>query len=48
MLETPQLRLIRARNAFLESHMLARHAGEGAMEWFALDMKLEGTQGMPS
>ncbi|MEV8017761.1 helix-turn-helix transcriptional regulator [Streptomyces sp. NPDC086554] len=29
---------VAARNAFLESHMLARHAGERAMEWFALDM----------
>ncbi|KPI29327.1 helix-turn-helix domain protein [Actinobacteria bacterium OK074] len=27
-----------ARTAFLESHMLARHAGERKMEWFALDM----------
>ncbi|MGB8942025.1 MAG: helix-turn-helix transcriptional regulator [Streptomyces sp.] len=27
-----------ARNAFLESHMLARHAGERPLEWFALDM----------
>ncbi|MER5259164.1 MULTISPECIES: helix-turn-helix domain-containing protein [unclassified Streptomyces] len=29
---------VAARNAFLESHMLARHAGERPMEWFALDM----------
>lgn len=29
---------VAARNAFLESHMLARHAGERTMEWFALDM----------
>ncbi|MFF1476058.1 helix-turn-helix domain-containing protein [Streptomyces sp. NPDC058301] len=28
----------RARRAFLESHMLARHAGDRAMQWFALDM----------
>ncbi|MEV0529688.1 helix-turn-helix transcriptional regulator [Streptomyces sp. NPDC050439] len=27
-----------ARNAFLESHMLARHTGERPLEWFALDM----------
>ncbi|WP_367044576.1 helix-turn-helix transcriptional regulator [Streptomyces sp. Je 1-332] len=27
-----------ARSAFLESHMLARHAGERPLEWFALDM----------
>lgn len=27
-----------ARSAFLESHMLARHAGDRKMEWFALDM----------
>lgn len=27
-----------ARNAFLESHMLARHAGDRPLEWFALDM----------
>lgn len=27
-----------ARSAFLESHMLARHAGDRAMQWFALDM----------
>ncbi|MGH4033451.1 helix-turn-helix domain-containing protein [Actinomycetota bacterium Odt1-20B] len=27
-----------ARRAFLESHMLARHAGDAAMQWFALDM----------
>ncbi|WP_079053954.1 helix-turn-helix domain-containing protein [Streptomyces graminilatus] len=27
-----------ARAAFLESHMLARHAGDRKMQWFALDM----------
>ncbi|MFD8338161.1 multiprotein-bridging factor 1 family protein [Streptomyces solisilvae] len=27
-----------ARTAFLESHMLARHAGDRSMQWFALDM----------
>lgn len=27
-----------ARRAFLESHMLAGHAGDRAMQWFALDM----------
>jgi transcriptional regulator with XRE-family HTH domain len=27
-----------ARTAFLESHMLARHAGDKAMQWFAMDM----------
>ncbi|WP_079152130.1 helix-turn-helix domain-containing protein [Streptomyces sp. RTd22] len=27
-----------ARAAFLESHMLARHAGDRSMQWFALDM----------
>ncbi|MDX3226759.1 helix-turn-helix transcriptional regulator [Streptomyces sp. ME19-01-6] len=27
-----------ARAAFLESHMLARHAGDRSMQWFALDL----------
>lgn len=27
-----------ARNAFMESHMLATHAGDRAKQWFALDM----------
>ncbi|UQA93416.1 helix-turn-helix domain-containing protein [Streptomyces halobius] len=27
-----------ARRAFLESHMLARHAGDRSKQWFALDM----------
>ncbi|MFD7501229.1 hypothetical protein [Streptomyces sp. NPDC059850] len=27
-----------ARTAFLESHMLARHAGDRSMQWFALAM----------
>ncbi|MFF4604296.1 helix-turn-helix domain-containing protein [Streptomyces sp. NPDC001339] len=27
-----------ARQAFLESHILARHAGDRSMQWFALDM----------
>ncbi|MET8177920.1 helix-turn-helix transcriptional regulator [Streptomyces sp. NPDC005336] len=27
-----------SRRAFLESHLLARHAGDRPMEWFALDM----------
>jgi len=31
-------RFASARAAFLESHMLARHAGDRKMEWFALDM----------